>query len=207
MLQHLLAEEDELCVSDAQGVLPLHTASAQQIVDAQLGTASRVDPTTAAWLEGAAGAEGTTLIKEAEQRAARAAFAAITVNHQGDDAARAALIEIKTPAAVRHLVGMLTAYDWEFVERAREIRGYAVAQLLELTAPNKQDKTRLTALQMLGKVTEVGLFTEKVKLEKDLNDQELDARIKERLNKFMGVVDVLSVSSPDPFTPDGSGGA
>jgi hypothetical protein len=96
---------------------------------------------------------------------------------------------MKTPVAVQRLVGMLTAYDWEFVQQAKEIRGYTVAKLIEETeSPNAN--IRLKALGLLGKVTEVGLFTEKVEIKKtDLTEEEIDTKLKEKLAKFMGVVD------------------
>ena len=104
-----------------------------------------------------------------------------------------ALTNIKTPQAVRHLVGMLTAYDWAFVEQAKELRGYAVSQILEETK-NPDTRFRLKALEMLGKVTEVALFTERVEIKKtDMSDSELEQRIKEKLNKFMHVIDVVDV--------------
>ena len=57
---------------------------------------------------------------------------------------------------------------------------------------------RLKALGLLGKVTEVGLFTEKIEIAKaPASDAELDARIKEKLGKFMGVVDVIDVSKQE----------
>jgi hypothetical protein len=59
---------------------------------------------------------------------------------------------------------------------------------------------------MLGRVTEVALFTERIEVKKtDLSDTEIDKKIKEKLNKFMGVVDVEDVSdvseNPDPVLP------
>ena len=42
----------------------------------------------------------------------------------------------------------------------------------------------------MGKVTEVGLFTEKVEIKKtDLTEDEIDKKLKEKLAKFMGVTD------------------
>jgi hypothetical protein len=89
---------------------------------------------------------------------------------------------------------MLTAYDWAFVEQARELRGYAVAQILE-EVKHPDARIRLKALQMLGTVTEVALFTERVEVKKtQMSDVELETRIKEKLNRFMGVIDVVDVS-------------
>jgi hypothetical protein len=48
---------------------------------------------------------------------------------------------------------------------------------------------------MLGKVTEVALFTERVEVKKtEMSDVELEARIKDKLNRFMGVIDVVDVT-------------
>jgi hypothetical protein len=89
---------------------------------------------------------------------------------------------------------MLSAYDWEFVEQAKNLRGMAVAKILEET--NHPDaRIRLKALDMLGRITEVALFTERIEVKKtDMADHEIDAKIKEKLNRFMGVVDVEDVT-------------
>ena len=129
------------------------------------------------------------MVSQAEVKAARASFtnlvssapAGITHEH---------LTQIKTPAAVQHLVGMLTAYDWEFVQQAKELRGYTVAKLLE-ECENPNANVRLKALGLLGKVTEVGLFTDKIEVKKlDLTEDEIDKKLKEKLAKFMNVSDV-----------------
>jgi hypothetical protein len=89
---------------------------------------------------------------------------------------------------------MLTAYDWAFVEQAKELRGYAVSQILEETK-NPDARLRLRALELLGRVTEVALFTDRVEVKKTtVNDDELDAKIKEKLARFMDVTDVSDVS-------------
>jgi hypothetical protein len=84
---------------------------------------------------------------------------------------------------------MLTAYDWEFVQQAKELRGYTVAKLLE-ECENPSANIRLKALGLLGKVTEVGLFTDKIEVKKlDLTEEEIDKKLKEKLAKFMNVSD------------------
>ena len=114
------------------------------------------------------------------------------------DKQRNALVAIKVPEAVRHLTGMLTAYDWEFVNQAKELRGYAVAQIMEETK-HPDAKIRLKALEMLGRVTEVALFTERVEIKKtDMTDEEIDRRIKDKLSRFMEVSDVIDVGAVEP---------
>jgi hypothetical protein len=88
------------------------------------------------------------------------------------------------------------------MEQAKELRGYAVSQILEETK-HPDAKIRLKALDMLGKVTEVALFTERVEVRKtQLSDSDLDAKIKEKLNRFMGVIDAEDVSGMDEPLPD-----
>jgi hypothetical protein len=51
---------------------------------------------------------------------------------------------------------------------------------------------------MLGKVTEVALFTERVEIKKtDLSDEELEKRIKEKLGRYMGKADIVDVDAID----------
>jgi hypothetical protein len=104
--------------------------------------------------------------------------------------AKTSLTQIKTPVAVQRLVGMLTAYDWQFVEQAQHIRGMAVAKILEETE-HPDARIRLKALELLGKVTEVGLFTERIEIKKsDLSDVELDERIKQKLDALHKTIEV-----------------
>lgn len=148
---------------------------------------------TTRWLEELGVRPDEEIDTEQQTAAARSAFGALTTTATEAEQ-KAHLIQLKTPEAVRHLTGMLAAYDWEFVQQAKEIRGYAVAQLIEETKSSNAN-IRLKALGLLGKVTEVGLFTEKIEVKKaELSDAEIDAKIKEKLNKFMGVIDVMDVS-------------
>lgn len=179
MLEHLL---DFVPPSASpQAVKPLEDASPDEIVAAQLNTADWLEKMGAPSVEQAQAAAATA--------AAQQAFGALTT--QSPEEQRKALLQLNTPPAVRHLTGMLTAYDWEFVQQAKELRGYAVAQILEETK-HPDAKIRLKALDMLGKVTEVALFTERMEIKKtDLTDAEIEAKIKDKLHRFMQVTDVV----------------
>ena len=199
MLDHLLDFEPEVS-NDSHGFVPLEKATVTQTLDAKIATAD--------WLKEQGAVDTDTLTTELETKAARTAFANI-VSATPQEITHTSLAEVKTPAAVQHLVGMLTAYDWEFVQQAKELRGYAVAKILE-EVENPSANIRLKALALLGKVTEVGLFTEKIEVKKqEMSNDELDQRIKDKLNKFMEVVDVLStkdeitdIESTDGSDPD-----
>jgi len=198
MLDHLVHYEPE--VTSRDGFLKLDDASPNEIVSAQYATTK--------WLEELGVESDEDLVKEKETNAARKAFGALTTTTDTTEQ-KATLAALKTPEAVRHLTGMLSAYDWAFIDMARELRGYTVAKIVEETqSPNAN--IRLKALGLLGKVTEVGLFTEKIEVQKaEMSDNELDQRIKDKLNKFMEVVDILTpkeeitdIESTDGSEPD-----
>jgi hypothetical protein len=163
--------------------VPLEKSEPAAIVDAQVKTTE--------WLESIGAVTEQEVLTDLQTQQVQQAFTSVAT---GSNTAMQNLTQIKTPAAVQHLVSMLTAYDWQFVERAQELRGYAVAKILE-DCEHPTASIRLKALQMLGKVTEVGLFTEKIEVKKtEMSDVELEARIKEKLNRFMGVIDVVDVT-------------
>jgi len=143
-----------------------------------------------------------------QTQAARKAFETLSCDPNNANQVQA-LSAIKTPAAVQHLVGMLTAYDWEFIEQAKGLRGYTVAKILEETK-HPDARIRLKALQMLGNVTEVALFTERVEVKKiDASEEEVEKRLRDRLSRFLtpedgaSIKELLPVEAPEaPVTAD-----
>ena len=199
MLEHLIEFEPEVGNHFGKPT-PLEKEHPADVIDAKVNTTE--------WLKGLGAADTDTVVSQAEVQAARASFTNL-VSAAPAEITHEHLTQIKTPAAVQHLVGMLTAYDWEFVHQARELRGYTVAKLLE-ECENPNANIRLKALGLLGKVTEVGLFTDKIEVKKtDLTDEEIDKKLKDKLAKFMNVTDAepiedIEVSTPSPETPDES---
>lgn len=178
MFDHLVQFEPE--ITSPEPFEHVDDVSASDMLDAQLETAK--------WLETLG---ETPPPDEAEYHRAAARDAFVAMASQNDDVmAKRQLALLRAPEAVRTVVGMLSAYDWEFVEQAKELRGYVVTKLIEETE-NPRPQIRLKALELIGKITEVGLFTERIEIKKtDLSDADLEARIKEKLNRFAGVIDV-----------------
>ena len=188
MFEHLVnANEADyvpaILLGDAD-FIPDAKATAPQILDAKIKTKD--------WLKELGVEDDNAIITEAEQKAAQTAFAALTAPLD-PETQKTALTRVDVPEAVKHLVGMLTAYDWAFVEQAKEIRGYCIAQLLE-EAKHPDAKIRLRSIELLGKVTEVALFTERVEVKKtELSDSELEEQIKTRMDKYMGLMKLVDI--------------
>jgi len=192
MLDHLINFDPEV-LPTAEAPPPVAKVTPAQAASGKIKTAD--------WLAEHGAPDTEAIVSELEKTQAREAFTAlttaapITTQHE-------MVTKLETPAAVRHLTGMLTAYDWEFVNQAKELRGYAVAKILE-DCEHPNANIRLKALGLLGKVTEIGLFTEKIEVKKtDLTEQEIDAKLKEKLAKFMNVSDAevidVEVTAPAP---------
>jgi hypothetical protein len=177
MLEHLISADlnPAVFMDIPEDFTPVEKASPSKIIDAQVKTAD--------WLKDL-GLDDSKSNDAAQTDTARAAFAALTTGST-PASVQLALTNIKAPAAVQHLVGMLTAYDWEFVNQAKNLRGYAVAKILD-DCENPNPNIRLKALGLLGKVTEIGLFTEKIEVKKvDASTEELEERIRQRLAKYL----------------------
>lgn len=179
--------------------IPLKKAKPKKVLEAQVNTTE--------WLKDLGVPSDEELDAKKEKAAAREAFQ--TLNFDADEEKqRTALVSLKTPSAVAHLTGMLTAYDWEFVEQAKELRSYTVSKILEETT-HPDARIRLKALQMLGNVTEIALFTERVEVtKKDVSEEEIEKRLRERLSKFLTAADgavikeVETLSTPSPEIED-----
>lgn len=181
MLEHLVEGKYDPTVYDVpmDGFTPLEKADANDLLEAQVNTTD--------WLTELGAKPDDEVVSEAQDTQARNAFHALTAD---PDSAKQALTKITMPPAIQKLVGMLTIYDWAFVDHARQLRGMAVAKILEET-DHPDARIRLKALEMLGKVTEVGLFTERIEVKKtELSDVELDERIKQKLEVIQRTIEV-----------------
>jgi hypothetical protein len=167
--------------SDSDPFTPLEKQNATETLSAQIKTSE--------WLSQFAD-EDDEILSEAQQEKVVDAFNALTTS---DPRSKERLLQLDLPEEIKAAVGMVTAYQWKFVEQAEELRSMAVANIVkEVHHPDA--RIRLKALELLGKVTEVALFTDRVAIKnEDVTDEELDARIKEKLGKYMGAVDVVDV--------------
>ena len=144
---------------------------------------------TSDWLSQFNDDDEATLTEAQEEKTADAFNALI----RSDPNAKNRLLQLDLPEEIKAAVGMVTAYQWKFVEQAEELRSMAVSHIVkEIQHPDA--RIRLKALEMLGKVTEVALFTDRIQVKsEEVTDEELDARIKEKLGRYMGAVDVVDV--------------
>lgn len=189
LLQHLLTADEADYVptpeESLKGFTPLEKLSPSETLNAKIKTAS--------FLEDICEADGE-IISEASETRAVEAFGSLITNSPD---AKNKILELQLPEEVRSSVAMLSQYQWQFVQQAEELRTMAVAKIVKET-DHPDARIRLKALDMLGKVTEVALFTERVEIKKtEMSDDELEKRIREKLGKYMGKADVVDVEAID----------
>jgi hypothetical protein len=172
-------------IPDGELFVPIKDLSVKETIDAQVNTAD--------WLKEITDDDDELLDRSQEQRVGEAFGALIT---QSPDT-KERFLELDLPEEVKSAVSMVTAYQWKFVEQAQELRSMSVAKIVKET-DHPDARIRLKALELLGKVTEVALFTDRVEIKKtELTDQELEAQIKKKLEKYMGVIEVTEVKEED----------
>ena len=113
---------------------------------------------------------------------------------------------LQTPATVQHLFMMLSDYDHQVVQEAVQLRRFVTNKLIE-DAGLSDPRHRLKALELLGKISDVGLFSEKTEITvKNLSQEDLETQIKSKLYKILGKTAVIDttfeVVDVKDITPD-----
>jgi len=113
---------------------------------------------------------------------------------------------LNTPATVQHLFAMLSDYDHQVVEEAVQLRRFVTNKLIE-DAGHTDARHRLKALELLGKISDVGLFSEKTEITvKNLSQDDLESQIKSKLYKILGKTSAIDttfeVIDAQDITPD-----
>lgn len=153
--------------------------------DAGYMTTLEAAANTARLLE-AAGLDITFGDEDLDDAAATARQAARDPSSLQTKAARAALTR-KTPAALILTEQILRDYGHKIVEEAAQVRHMVVNKLIQETE-NPDARIRVKALELLGKVSDVGLFTEKQEITvTHQTSDDLRARLRQKLQKMVDI--------------------
>ena len=131
----------------------------------------------------------TTPTQADTEMAEQAVYDAVEDPVAGNKKALAASKKMTAPVYVqtKHI---LDAYALKVVENAAQIR-LMVTNKLIIESENEDPKIRLRSLELLGKITDVGLFTEKSEVTiNNRSSQELVMTLKEKIQKLMYPQDI-----------------
>jgi len=97
-------------------------------------------------------------------------------------------ISEKNAGSLVHLEAILSEYDRDLLNASSRLRSYVTNKLLIETI-DEDARIRLKALELLGKVGSVGLFTERVEVDiKTRSVEQVDAELSNILEKYLGDV-------------------
>jgi len=99
------------------------------------------------------------------------------------------------PAVYKNVKAILDEYSLRVVDNAMQIR-LLVTNKLIIDSESPDDRTRLRALEMLGKITDVGLFTEKSEVTiNHRSTADLVDSIRNKIHRLMHPDDVTDVKA------------
>lgn len=92
---------------------------------------------------------------------------------------------MNTPEGCVYVESLLTAYDFEVVKDARRLRHYVTNKLI-IESENPDGRIRMRALELLGKISDVGLFTERTEITvNNRSTVELENSLRDKLRRLM----------------------
>lgn len=112
-----------------------------------------------------------------------------------------ARISTLTPASLLLVKAQLDEFGRAVVERAVQIRHLVTNKLL-LESDNPDPKIRIRALELLGKISDVGLFSERSEVTiTHQSTDELRAKLREKFNKLRQKLDIVDVEPVKTSSP------
>lgn len=128
-----------------------------------------------------------------EQDLSTAEKAVYAVAENEEKANKKLVKQDQKPAVYKSVKSILDEYSLRVVDNAMQIR-LLVTNKLILDSDSPDDRTRLRALEMLGKITDVGLFTEKSEVTiTHRSTEDLVSSIRSKLHRLMHPDDVTDV--------------
>ena len=131
-----------------------------------------------------------------EQDLSTAEKAVYAVAENEEKANKKLVKQDQKPAVYKSVKSILDEYSLRVVDNAMQIR-LLVTNKLILDSDSPDDRTRLRALEMLGKITDVGLFTEKSEVTiNHRSTEDLVNSIRNKIHRLMhpdNVTDVRAV--------------
>lgn len=107
--------------------------------------------------------------------------------------------DLASPQVVVYLQGLLNEYDKTVVKSAAQLRVYVTNKLLA-ESDNADPRIRMRSLELLGKISDVGLFTDKTEITmRHRPTEELEQLLRERLAR---VIDAEPATKGRPAIED-----
>lgn len=101
-----------------------------------------------------------------------------------------------TPGAIKHVNAILSEFDREVLDVHRRLRNYVTNKLV-IDSADADPRTRLKALEMLGKISGVGLFSDRIDVtitQRTVKD--IETELRKTLELYEGEYEVVEEDKP-----------
>jgi hypothetical protein len=116
-------------------------------------------------------------------------------NHMHKAPLTKAQLVVQKPATILKLEALVSEYDWRVIQHADQIRFLVTNKLLDLS-DNKDPRVQLKAVELLGKLADVGMFVDKQEVTyKQQSAEDLQKQLQEKL----GLLIQGDISDVDPL--------
>jgi hypothetical protein len=106
-------------------------------------------------------------------------------------------ISEKNAGQLVHLEAILSEYDKDLLNVSARLRSFVTNKIL-LETVDEDAKVRLKALELLGKITNVGLFSERLEVNVTHRTvEQVDQELEQMLEKYLGPADQVKTETED----------
>lgn len=106
-------------------------------------------------------------------------------------------ISEKNAGALTHLEAILSEYDRDLLNASSRLRSYVTNKLL-LETIDEDARIRIKALELLGKVSSVGLFSDRIEMNvKHRKVEDVDNELNAILEKYLGPAELVEDSDDE----------
>lgn len=91
---------------------------------------------------------------------------------------------VQKPATILKLEALVSEYDWRVINHADQIRYLVTNKLIEMS-DHKDPRIQIKAVELLGKLADVGMFVEKQEV---TYKQQSDADLQQKLREKLGLI-------------------
>jgi hypothetical protein len=107
---------------------------------------------------------------------------------------------LSSPGTIVHLKAILDEYDKVVIQSAVQVRTYVTNKLI-MDSANPDPRVRLKCYELLGKISDVGLFTDKTEITmRHRPTEELEQLLRERLMKTLDADEKAYIPPPVDVT-------
>ena len=103
-----------------------------------------------------------------------------------------------TPGTIINLEAILSEWDHEVLDAGRRLRNYVTNKLI-MDSKDQDPRVRIKVLELLGKINNVGLFSDKVEINVvNRSIDSIEQELAKTLELYMGKVDEVEIEKEAP---------